>query len=188
MPAFYYRLLPVLATSVSLLLGACGSSDKPVDPEDAAILHPEAPQQASAQPDDMSDSTIWTIIGLADRPSKQRQGIQTGNDVSPVLWQACLDTLSFASVESQDPIAGFLVTNWYTPPNKPAERLRITAFIKARALRSDSLTVTIEREERAPAGQWQPTTVSKEVVYDLENTILQRARQIHAAQLRDKQK
>jgi hypothetical protein len=75
-------------------------------------------------------------------------------------------------------MTGLLITNWYTPKTKPNERVRITAFVKSRALRSDSLAISIERQVRNPAGQWQDSTVAKQVVSDLENDILQRARQI----------
>jgi hypothetical protein len=62
--------------------------------------------------------------------------------------------------------------------------MRVTAFVKARALRSDSIAVTIERQTRSPAGQWQDDTVAQQAVQDLENDILQRAREVHIARLR----
>ena len=55
----------------------------------------------------------------------------------------------------------------------------------ARALRSDSLSVTVEREEAAGNGQWRETPVARDVVSGLETAILQRARQIHAERYRD---
>jgi hypothetical protein len=181
----YYRLPSAVAAILSLLLGGCGWIHKS-DPATATNPPVSAEQQASAEPSDGMDTeaTIWTILGLADKPSKLRAARLTGDEVSPILWQAVHDTLNFATIESQDPKTGLLVTDWYSPKDKPNERLRITAFIKSRALRSDSIAVSIERQVRAPTGQWQDSTVAKEVVTDLENDILQRARQIHAANLR----
>ena len=75
-------------------------------------------------------------------------------------------------------------TEWYSPPGKPNERLRISVYVLSVALRSDSLAVTVEREERGPGGQWQKSTVNREVVDNLESTILLRARHLHAEQYR----
>jgi hypothetical protein len=132
-----------------------------------------------------TESTIWTLLGIAKKP--QVLGPDTGPGVSPVLWQAVLDTLNFAELDSLDPVAGLAVTKWYTPKSKPDERFRITAFVKARALRSDSIIVTVERQTRSATGQWQDGTVDSGVVNNLENDILERARQIHIARIRAQQ-
>ena len=81
-------------------------------------------------------------------------------------------------------MTGLLVTNWYPPAGKPNERLRINVFILSRALRSDSLSVTIERQEQSRSGGWTDTPVSTETVSNLETEILLRARQIHAERYR----
>jgi hypothetical protein len=97
-----------------------------------------------------------------------------------VLWQAAHDALDFVKITSEDPWSGVLMTDWYSPPRHPNERLRISVFILSRALRSDSLSVTIDREERGPEGQWKPSTIARDTVVDLENAILLRARHLHA--------
>jgi hypothetical protein len=183
MPARYYRLLGILAASVSLQLGACSWLHKS-DPAAAAAAPPA--QQASVAPEDEMDteSTLWTMLGIVPKASVLKESEKTGRDVSPVLWQATQDSLSFVPIDSQDAMTGLIVTNWYSPKAKPNVRLRVTAFIKSRALRSDSLAVTIERQERSTNGQWQEASVARQVVEDLENDILQRARQIHAERLR----
>lgn len=186
---YHYRLLSVLAASLSLSLAACGGSNKSAPAAAAAPPPVAGPQQASARPDDGMDTeaTIWTVLGLAKKPSELQNEMQTGRDVSFVLWQAVHDALAFAGIDSEDAMSGLVVTKWYSPRGKPSERLRITAFIKSRALRSDSLAVTIERQERLPTGQWQDATIARQTVADLENDILQRARQIHAEGLRTQQ-
>jgi hypothetical protein len=133
-----------------------------------------------------TQSTIWTMLGIAKKP-KAELGPQTGPGVSPVLWQAVLDTLNFADMESLDPVAGLALTRWYSPKGKPDERVRITAFVKARALRSDSIVVTVERQTRSGGGQWQDATIAADVANNLENDILERARQIHIARIREDQ-
>jgi hypothetical protein len=179
--------LPSFAASLSLLLAGCTPTRVTQSDAAAAELPQNNKQQASTTADGGMDteSTIWTMIGLAKKPSEQQKfGIQTGPEVSPELWQATLDTLGFVEMDSADPQSGLLVTNWYTPKGKPNERMRITAFIKSRALRSDSIALTIERQSRSPAGQWEDGTVADQAVEDLENDILQRAREVHIARLR----
>ena len=66
-----------------------------------------------------------------------------------------------AEVQVKAPIwyvnmSGVLKTEWYTPPGKPNDRLRITVLITSRTLRSDSFAVSIERQERSPDGGWKP--------------------------------
>ena len=181
MPVCYYRALPALAASL-LLLAGCTATRITQQDATAADL-PQANQQASTGDDGMdTEGTIWTLLGIAKKPHHDL-GVQTGPGVSPELWQATVDTLSFASLDSLDPRTGLAVTDWYRPKSKPDERLRVTVFIKARALRSESHVVTVERQTNT-GGQWQDSPVSRKLVDDLENDILQRAREVHIARLR----
>jgi len=181
----HYRLLVGIAASLSLALGACTATKTTQSDAVVAQLPKPEQQQASADVDDGLDTetTIWQLIGIAKKPSKI-PGPQTGPGVSPILWQASLDTLNFADFDSQDPVAGLIVTKWYSPKSKPNERLRVTVFIKSRALRSDSLFVTVERQTRGADGQWKDGTVASDVANNLENDILEEARQIHIARIR----
>jgi hypothetical protein len=183
-----YRALFVLAASLCLLTAGCGSEktaggDAPPAPPQVASAPPEA---APAPPTDGMDteSTIWTIMGLAKKPSQLAKGPKLGAQVSPSLWRAAHDALDFVKIDSEDPMSGMVQTAWYSPPDKPNERLRVSVFILSIALRTDSLAVTVDRETRSPAGQWQKTTVDREVVDNLENTILLRARHLHAEEYR----
>jgi hypothetical protein len=168
-----------------LLTAGCGSEParEARDPVTGRIPVQPAPQAAIDDPQ-RTDATILTVLGLAKRESERSVGPQTGSAVSPVLWEAARDALGFAGFTSEDPMTGLLVTNWYSPPAKPNERLRISAFILSRALRSDSVSVTIDRQVRSPAGQWTDAPVSTDTVANLETEILLRARQIHAERYR----
>lgn len=190
MSASYYGLLLTAAASLSLLAvgltAGCGSDQarEARDPVTGRLPVQAAPTRAAIDDPQRTDETLWTLLGLAKRDSERGIGPQTGNAVSPVLWEAARDALGFAGFASEDPMTGLLVTNWYSPPAKPNERLRVSVFILSRALRSDSLSVTIDRQERSPTGQWTDAPVSTDTVADLETAILLRARQIHAERYR----
>ena len=175
MSVAHYRLPVALAASLSLAVAACDTDQASEPPPEAA-----SPQQASTTGSKEIDteSSIWTLLGLAKKESERRVGPQTGSTVSPILWQATLDTLDFVKFASEDPIAGSLVTDWYSPQGKPNERFRINVFILARSLRSDALAVTVTRQARMGDGNWLETTIARQVETDLETAILNRARQL----------
>jgi hypothetical protein len=163
-----------------MLSGCAGSS-----PNKAAAAYatpnPGQPKTAAADPHSGgidTDATLWTVLGLVKEGQQREPGPRTGSTVSPIAWQAALDTLKFVKLSSEDPLTGMLVTNWYSPPEKPDERFRITVFVLSRELRSDTVAVTIDRQQLSPTGQWVPTTVSREVEDALETTILRRAGQL----------
>ncbi|MBV8493231.1 MAG: DUF3576 domain-containing protein, partial [Alphaproteobacteria bacterium] len=86
---------------------------------------------------------------------------------------------------SEDPLMGVVQSDWYSPPGKPDERMRISVFILSRALRSDSLSVTIDRQQRSSSGQWTDAPIARDAVAELENAVLLRARHIRAERYRE---
>lgn len=190
MAARYYPLLPALTASLSLALASCGTDLPPPPapaPPPAAAVVAGAAQVAASGPDEIdTESTIWTVLGMAKRPSEKAIGPQTGDQVSPIIWEAAHDTLNFVRITSEDPLSGVMQTDWYSPPGKPNERMRIAVFILSRALRSDSLSVAIERQQRSPDGQWTASPIARDAVTELENAVLLRARHIRAERYREK--
>ena len=182
MSVVYYRPSAALAASLSLALAACVA---PPPPDEQAREQPKAAetqQAASSEPAEMdTEATILTVLGLAKKESVKDPGPQTGRTVSPILWQAAHDTLDFVKYASEDPLTGSIVTDWYSPPGNPNLRYRVNVFILSRALHSDSLTVTVDRQQRSVDGQWAETTIARQVETDLENAILSRARQLKRA-------
>ncbi|HTV44965.1 MAG TPA: DUF3576 domain-containing protein [Stellaceae bacterium] len=181
MPALHYRLTTACAASLSLLVSGCASAP-PGGKAAAADTAPGMTRPAvpvADQSDGMNtDATIWTVLGLARKPSQKEPGPKTGSTVSPIAWQAALDTLNFVKFSSEDPLTGMLVTDWYSPKDKPNERFRITVFVLSRELRSDTVAVTVDRQQLSPTGQWVPTTIARKVEGDLETAILRRAGQL----------
>lgn len=180
------RLIAGLTAALTVVLTAGCGSDPGVEARDPVTgrFPVQAAQQAPIDDPERTEENIWTVLGLAKRSSERTVGPQTGRAVSPVLWEAARDALGFAGFASEDPMTGLLVTNWYSPPAKPNERLKVSVFILSRALRSDSVSVTIDRQERSPSGAWTNAPVSTETVSKLETEILLRARQIHAERYR----
>jgi Domain of unknown function (DUF3576) len=181
----HYRLLLGFAASLSLSLAGCGGvARSPSGPPDT-VAGTSRQQAAQSAEDEWTEQTLWTWLGFAKLPSKENQGPQTGALVSPVMWEAAQNTLSFAGISSEDPVTGLLVTKWYSPPDKPNERVRVSVFILSRALRSDSLAVTVQRETRTQGGPWKKAPVARSVPDGIDFAILTQAQRIHAERYRE---
>jgi len=180
MPPAYYRLSIAVVASVSLTLAACSSAP---DAKTANAANGEK-KQAAADPlnyDYDTDATIWTVLGLAKKRPEHHRGPSTGDQVSPVLWQAARDTLDFVPAANEDAVTGTLVTDWYSPQSKPDQRFRVNVYVLAWALRSDSIAVEVERQVRNPTGGWADAPVERRLAQNLQDEILRRARQLKQA-------
>src|SRR6185437_12205050 len=135
----------------ALLLAYCGSSSDDID-----------------MPDTTSGSTAISAGG----------GRTLG--VNSYLWHATLDTLSFMPLHSADPFGGVIITDWYSDPSNPNERMRVTAYILDRRLRADGLKITVFRQTQGPQG-WTDAVVNPETATKLEDAILTRARELRLA-------
>ncbi len=102
--------------------------------------------------------------------------------VNSYLWRAALETLSFAPMAQVDSNGGVMVTDWYTNPGSPNERVKVTATILDRDLRADALRVTASRQT-LQNGQWIDAPVAAATVQRLEEIILTRARDLRRAAL-----
>jgi len=107
-----------------------------------------------------------------------QQGGGSGIGVNSFLWRASLDTLSFMPLNSADPFGGVIITDWYTPPESPDERFKLTAYILGTALRSDAIKVSVFRQVSVGPNQWQDAVVEPGTVTSMEDAILTRARQL----------
>jgi hypothetical protein len=107
-----------------------------------------------------------------------------GIGVNSYLWRASLDTLSFMPLASADPFGGIIITDWYSDPATPTERFKATVYILDTRLRADALNVSIFRQQQA-GGNWADAGVDPETEIQIENAILQRARQLRLAQIRN---
>ena len=115
-----------------------------------------------------------------DRGGGLGGGGGAGIGVNTYLWRASLDTINFMPLASADPFGGVIITDWYTPPETPDERFKMTVYILDRQLRADGLKVAVFRQARRN-GEWVDVEVAPETAIELENAILTRARQLRVA-------
>jgi hypothetical protein len=100
--------------------------------------------------------------------------------VNSYLWHATLDTLSFIPLASADPFGGVVITDWYTAPQVPNERMKVTVYILDKSLRADGLKVAVFRQVKASDG-WADAQVAADTATKLEDAILTRARELRLA-------
>jgi len=112
-----------------------------------------------------------------------RRGDDAGIGVNSFLWRASLDTLNFMPLASADPFGGVIITDWYSAPTTPNERFKATVYILDTRLRADALNVSIFRQT-STNGQWADATVDPDTEVQIENAILQRARELRLSNVR----
>lgn len=144
------RILAVLASA--LWLAGCGSSNQ---------------QQY------MSDTDTGSTA-IASGSGERTLGVNS------FLWHATLDTLSFMPLASADPFGGVIITEWYSAPTSPDERMKVTVYILDRRLRADGIKIAVFRQTRT-AGVWADAEVNPDTANKLTDAILTRARELKLA-------
>ncbi len=117
-----------------------------------------------------------TLFGGRDRP--RAGGTGQGIGVNTYLWRASLDTIGFMPLTSADPFGGVIITDWYSAPETPSERFKVTLYVLDQDLRADGIRAAVFRQVRDGAGNWIDAAVDPKTGPDVENAILTRARQI----------
>lgn len=125
-------------------------------------------------------------LGLAgcshkDRPKADLAAAKiTTIGVNSYLWRATLDALSFMPLVQTDSAGGVIVSDWYTNPRNPGERVKVTVTILDQDLRADALRVAASRQV-AQGGAWVDAPVQAATVQRLEDIILTKARDLRRA-------
>jgi hypothetical protein len=187
--------LAMIAVSASLLAGCGNMFGDPVDTSQTdtdawrrandpyhtnPLDNPNVPAaQAFINKQDSPDDNSFGILNslFSDDKGKGGGGM-AGVSVNSYLWHASLDTMSFMPIASADPFGGTIITDWYSPRGTSNERFKVDIFILNRELRADGVRVTVFRQVRGNDGQWADAPVDPKTGRDLENSILNRARQI----------
>jgi hypothetical protein len=97
--------------------------------------------------------------------------------VNTYLWRAAVDTVSFAPLLQANAGSGVIITDWYTSPRAPGERVKLTVSILDQDLRADALRVAASRQI-LQNGVWVDAPVAAATVQKLEDIILTRARDL----------
>ena len=112
-----------------------------------------------------------------DLPTQIAPARMTTIGVNGYLWQAALDTVSFAPLLQADANSGVIITDWYANPRSPGDRVKLTVAILSQDLRADALRVAASRQV-LQNGTWVAAPVTAATVQKLEDIILTRARDI----------
>ena len=98
-------------------------------------------------------------------------------NVNGFLWRASLQVLSIAPLISTDALGGTIITDWYVNKNIKNQRMKITAFIETSELRSDGIKVKVHIQ-KLKDGLWSDVTTNKNLEIQIENQILNEARNL----------
>lgn len=144
------RVLAVLISISAFALAACGG------------------------PDLVEEDTSAGSTAITSDSGKMTLGVNS------YLWHATLDTLSFMPLQSADPFGGVIITDWYSAPENPNERMKVTIYILDRRLRADGIKVAVFRQTHSADG-WIDAQVNPDTATKLEDAILTRARELRLA-------
>lgn len=149
-------------------LSGCGAAHQSVDDDDLLSKS------------ERRDKKVERLFGdsmfkLGDNTDKNKGN---GIGVNQYLWRAALDTVSFMSLRSVDPFGGVIITEWYSTPENPQERIKVDILIMDRQIRSDSVRVSIHKQKLDKQKNWVDTNVDPKSITEMEDAILTRARQL----------
>jgi hypothetical protein len=171
------RLGAVLLLAV-LALAACGRGKNPeftvYDPKD---------QRQRDQYGTVTGQDGFTLFGQGSRRRAEAEGGGGGGGgigVNAYIWRGALETINFMPLASADPFGGLIISDWYQPPERPDERLKLHVLILDRALRADAVKVSVFRQTRLSDG-WVDAPVDPQTATALEDKILTKARELRIA-------
>jgi len=154
----------------ALALAGCGSSGS-TRAYTGTVDNPGGPK---------ADESFRPAGQRSDFAQNSPTGARTATvQVNRFAWRASLDAISFMPLASSDPYGGAIATDWYVAQRSPNERLRVNILVGGPDLRGDTVRVTVFRQEkRGGRGDWVNAAVDAGTAQNLENVILQRARDL----------
>ena len=161
----------VLFFSLAILLTGCTSGNVPKPQKD------EGPVSIIT-----GETGGWSLSDFMNQSGSQ----STTLPVNAILWRAALDIAALLPISDVDTFGGTIVTEWYSLPENPNERIKLTMFVVGRELRSDAIRVVVNVQTRdGLQGNWGNNARDLEFSRRLEDLVLNRAREIRAASLTD---
>src|SRR4051794_41983652 len=79
-------------------------------------------------------------------PSQLAPSQVTTLAINSYLWRAAVDTVSFAPLLQANASNGVIITDWYSNPKAPGERVKLTVAILDQDMRADALRVSAARQ------------------------------------------
>ena len=129
---------------------------------------------------DLQKSNFGHVFGPKRLSFQRKHSSQTQVSgqlsVNKFLWQAVLDTLNFMPILVADPQKGKIVTDWYLDPQHPTKRVRVSAQLVGKELRTEALRVSVDRQSLNGKKQWIQSPLAEADRSKLETLILERAR------------
>ena len=161
----------VLFFSLIILLNGCTSGDVSKPQED------EGPVSIIT-----GETGGWSLSDFMNQSGSQ----STTLPVNAILWRASLDIAALLPISDVDTFSGTIVTEWYSLPENPNERIKLTIFVVGRELRSDAVRVIVNVQTRdGLEDNWGNNFRDLEFSRRLEDLVLNRAREIRAESLTD---
>jgi Domain of unknown function (DUF3576) len=122
------------------------------------------------------------LVLFSTKPKEGQDGGGPSIGVNVYLWRAALETIDFMPLVQADPFGGVIITDWFSPPETPNERFKLTVFILDRVLRADAVKVAAFRQVSGENG-WTDATLDPQTKIGIEDSILTRARELRIAAL-----
>ena len=148
-----------------------------------ADLDSEFPQ-SKAQRDSEKYGSILGTNGLnlydsskAGKDKNSAEAAKTSENINPYLWQAALDSVQFMPLSSTDFNGGVINTDWYMENSSANQMYKVNILIKSSELNMTSLQVRVFKKQLQD-GQWVNVKSNAKLASDLEDKILNRAREI----------
>ena len=157
--------------SLAILLTGCTSGNVPKPQKD------EGPVSIIT-----GETGGWSLSDFMNQSGSQ----STTLPVNAILWRAALDIAALLPISDVDTFGGTIVTEWYSLPESPNERIKLTIFVVGRELRSDAIRVVVNVQKRdGLQGNWGNNFRDLQFSRRLEDLVLNRAREIRAESLTD---
>ncbi len=168
-------MIPAL---VAAGLTACSSDVSWEVPEEVATEQHERIRQ---QHGTIHGNEGILAFGTGSSREQESAAVYGGIGVNAYLWRASLETIDFMPLVQADPFGGVIITDWYTPPQTPAERFKVNVYILDTVLRADGVKVAVFRQTNGTEAGWLDAAVDSNTATAIEDNILTRARELRIA-------
>lgn len=173
------NLLSFSACAALIALGACSGIKSEAKYPSGLSRSATGDNNIYGKPDSVFGKDGLKIFGGKSKNDNDATG---GIGVNAYLWRASLDTVSFMPLASADPFGGVILTDWYTDPSTPKERIKLNVFISGRELKAEGLSVRAFRQVSGKGG-WADAPVAEDTTRKIEDSILTRARELRISKL-----